>query len=406
MNTTLSSTLVLPTQATACVFSTDAKHLAVGSDDGSVRLYKPPESKVRKAVRGLGISISSILFCGTGDDEDKLDIWIASGKSIYRFDLGSSESTNKMILTRSDAPLAKDVGQDDEDVINQIALSANHAYLACTTDIGGVYVLDTSSSSIEVSKMKTSHESIAWTASFIPDRPSELLTGGYDCALLLHDFKLRTRLARFDIVPSPALAPGISSLPPFITALALSSQGAVAAGTADGRIWIGLGGMKSTQSESSKKNKAKVKRNRKWGGLNEEEGLFVKIGESLIAGLQFITSDTLLSCTVSGKLELHRLTSNLSSSSNSRRGDVPPGGLQTICSAQPSCVKVDVLTSTAHTLVDNQEPKFVATFAIAGLHADKKRGAVELWHLRTCQSSDNLNPIIDTVEPGGKIEES
>ncbi|KAL5511180.1 hypothetical protein ACEPAH_4395 [Sanghuangporus vaninii] len=404
MSTTLSSTLVLPSQATACVFSTDAKHLAVGSDDGSVRLYKPPESKVRKAVRGFGASISSILFCGPGDDEDKLDVWIASGKSVYRFDFGSSESTNKMILTRSDASLAKDVGQDDEDVINQI--SANHAYLACTTDTGGVYVLDTSSSSVEVSKMKTSHESIAWTASFIPDRPSELLTGGYDCALLLHDFKLRTLLARFDVAPSPALAPGISSLPPFITALTLSSQGAVAAGTADGRIWVGLGGVKSTQSELSKKNKVKVKRSRKWGGLNGEEGFFIKIGESLIAGLQFITPDTLLSCTVSRKLELHRLSSNLSSSSRSRQGDMPPGALQTICSAQSRCAKVDILTSSSHRLLENQEPEIVVMFAIAGLHADKKRGAVELWHLHTCSSNDNPNPAIDTVEPGGKLEES
>ncbi|KAL5489846.1 hypothetical protein ACEPAI_4678 [Sanghuangporus weigelae] len=398
MNTTLSSTLVLSTQATACVFSPDTKHLAVGSDDGSVRLYNPPESKVRKAVRGLGASISSISFCGPGDDEDKLDIWIASGKIVYRFDLASSESTNKMILTRSDASLAKDVGQDDEDVINQIVLSTNSAYLACTTDTGGVYVLDTSSSSIEVSKMKTSHESIAWTACFIPDRSSELLTGGYDCALLLHDFKLRTLLARFDVAPSPAIAPGISSLPPFITALTLSSQGAVASGTADGRIWVGLGGVKSTQSESSKKNKVKVKRRRKWGGLNEEEGFFIKVGESLITGLQFITPDILLSCTVSGKLELHRLSSNLSSSlsSSSRRSDMPPGELQPICSMQSSCAKVDVLTSTTHTLIDNQEPEIVATFAIAGLHADKKRGAVELWHLCTCLSNDSPNPTIDT----------
>ncbi|OCB86785.1 WD40 repeat-like protein [Sanghuangporus baumii] len=375
---------------------------SVQVDDGSVRLYKPPESKVQKAIRGLGASISSVLFCGRADDEDKLDIWIASGKSVYRFDLRSPESTNKMILTRSDASLAKDVGQDDEDVINQI--SANHAYLACTTDTGGVYILDTSSSSVEVSKMKTSHESIAWTASFIPDRPSELLTGGYDCALLLHDFKLRTLLARFDITPSPALAPGISSLPPFITALALSSQGAVAAGTADGRVWVGLGGVKSIQSESSRKNKSKVKRSRKWGGLNEEEGFFVKVGESLIAGLQFITPDTLLSCTVSGKLELHRLSSNLSSGSRSRQGDMPPGGLQTICSAQSRCAKVDILTSTTHRLLENQEPEIAATFAIAGLHADKKRGAVELWHLCTCPSNDNSNPVIDTQEEIEKME--
>ena len=40
---------------------------------------------------------------------------------IYRFELGSYESLNKMILMRSDATLAKDIGQDDEDVINQVS---------------------------------------------------------------------------------------------------------------------------------------------------------------------------------------------------------------------------------------------------------------------------------------------
>lgn len=41
---------------------------------------------------------------------------------IYRFELGSSESLNKMILMRSDATLAKDIEQDDEDVVNQVSL--------------------------------------------------------------------------------------------------------------------------------------------------------------------------------------------------------------------------------------------------------------------------------------------
>lgn len=55
--------------------------------------------------------------------------------------------------------------------------------------------------------MKTSHTSIAWAAVFVPDRPSELLSGGYDCALLLHDFKLRTLLARIEISKPPSSFP-------------------------------------------------------------------------------------------------------------------------------------------------------------------------------------------------------
>ncbi|EJD02384.1 WD40 repeat-like protein [Fomitiporia mediterranea MF3/22] len=391
MEAILSSTLVLPSQATTCAFSVDGLRLGVGSDDGSVRLYQPPEQKVQKAIRGLGTSVSNVLF----HTEDGKEIWVAAGKNVYRFDL----TPPKMILALSDANFTKEIGQDDEDVVNQLALSANRAYFACTTDAGSVYVLDLGSD--EVSKMKTSHDSIAWTASFIPDRPSELVTGGYDCVLFLHDFKLRTLLSRLEITPTPSLAPGISSLPPFITALALSAQGVAAIGTADGRIWVGLGGMKSlfttTGSGSGSGKKGKRNKSKKWGGLNEEDGFFVKLGESLVAGLLFVAPDTLLSCTVHGKLELHQLTRNTppssTSTSTSRRQpqDITPvGGLRSFWSGQSSLTKVDALSLSVPMKSGaggQKEGDRDAIIAVAGLHTDKKRGAVELWNVRISESA-------------------
>lgn len=51
----------------------------------------------------------------------------------------------------------------------------------------------------------------------------------------------------------------------------------MAAGTADGRIWIGAGGEKRPGS--------KKKKSRKWEGLKEDEGLSAKVAEGPVIGL-------------------------------------------------------------------------------------------------------------------------
>ncbi|PAV23878.1 WD40 domain containing protein [Pyrrhoderma noxium] len=358
------SSLLLPTHATAVTFSSNGKVLAAGSDDGSVRIYHPPETKVKSALRALGGSISNLIF----NDAEGNDLWIASGKSVLRFDLKDS----KLIYNKSDNLFSKDIGIDDEDVVNQLALSANHAYLAATTDSGGIYVLDLSSKNVSSLKMKTSHNSIAWAAAFIPDRSSELITSGYDCSLLLHDFRLGTLLAKIEFTSLPALAPGISSLPPFITAVTLSSSGTIASGTADGRIWIGFGGAKlSTSSGSGTGKKGKAKKTRKWGGLNEEEGFFTKVSDSLIADLKFVSVDSLIACTVHGRLSKHRLVFPSSSGSSNK------GGLLEEWSTQiTSYTRIDAL---AYNLNEDR-------IATAGLYVDQKRGVVELRSLRAAST--------------------
>ena len=60
---------------------------------------------------------------------------------------------------------------------------------------------------------------------------------------------------------------------------AVSSAGVVAAGTADGRIWVGTGGEKRSGSSGKKK------KSRKWEGLKEDEGLLVKVAEGPVVGL-------------------------------------------------------------------------------------------------------------------------
>lgn len=68
--------LHLPSPVVAIAFAPSAQ-LVVASDDGTVRLYHPPYSKVSKAVRNLGCEISSLAFSPGGRD-----IWVACGQRV------------------------------------------------------------------------------------------------------------------------------------------------------------------------------------------------------------------------------------------------------------------------------------------------------------------------------------
>ena len=79
---------------------------------------------------------------------------------------------------------------------------------------------------------------------------------------------------------SPPPSSGISLSPPFILSLSMSASGLIAAGTADGRVWIGGGGEKRSGVASGKK-----KRNRKWEGLKDDEAFTTKIAEGPVVAV-------------------------------------------------------------------------------------------------------------------------
>jgi hypothetical protein len=60
-----------------------------------------------------------------------------------------------------------------------------------------------------------------------------------------------------------------------VLSLSVSSTGAIAAGTADGYLVIGLGGDK----------RMSVKKTRKWGGLREDMSLSSKIADGPVVAL-------------------------------------------------------------------------------------------------------------------------
>ena len=69
----------------------------------------------------------------------------------------------------------------------------------------------------------------------------------------------------------------MSLAPPFIMSMAMTATGVLAAGTADGRLWLGFGG------EKGSKKKAK-----KWEGLDENKALLIKVAEGPIVALYVI----------------------------------------------------------------------------------------------------------------------
>jgi len=170
----------------------------------------------------------------------------------------------------------------------------NNKYLAFSTDGGTVGVVDLSTQ--QISRMKVAHNSICGSVKFIPDRTNEIISAGYDSAILHFDFMQRSVLSRFDITAAPPTT-GVSLSPPFILSLSVSPTGLVAAGTADGRLWIGSGGDKTAPHNSGKK-----KRSRKWEGLREADGLFIQVAEGPVVAVAFDSDESVVTCTLLGKL--------------------------------------------------------------------------------------------------------
>ncbi|KZP12563.1 WD40 repeat-like protein [Athelia psychrophila] len=282
-------------QQISCLAFTHSKQLITASVDGSVRLYAAGSSKVSKAIRGLNGEVASVAHVNKkGAVEGEL--WVAVEHQALLFSLDNTA----MILTQEDAVHTIPLGDHAEDALNSITLNHNASKLAWTSDEGVVGVLDLLT--LKSTRMRVKHSNIGGCVGFIPDRPSEIVSGGYDCALLHFDSTPGSLHSRFDIPAAPPES-GVSLSPPFVLSAALSSAGVIAAGTADGRVILGSAGEKLP----SKKGKG-AKRSRKWEGLKEDGIKTAKIAEGPVVAMAFIGTDMLLSCTLLGTLKLHHLS--------------------------------------------------------------------------------------------------
>lgn len=145
--------------------------------------------------------------------------------------------------------------------------------------------------------MKTKHDNVCGCVKFIPDRPRELVSGGYDKALIHFDYTQESVLSRHDISLQPTNG-SMSFSPPFILCTALSDAGVIAAGTADGHIWLGRGGVRLP---------SKGKKTRKWNGLDSERASLHKLANGPIVTIAFCNSNTLIFSTLLGNITELRL---------------------------------------------------------------------------------------------------
>ncbi|KAJ2935831.1 hypothetical protein H1R20_g1265, partial [Candolleomyces eurysporus] len=227
---TISKTFSIPAPISSLALG-HASHLFAGSDDGSLRVYDLSTDKVVKAIRNLNGEVSSII-CVKRSGSELRDAWVAHGSMISKFKLDSS----KMIQTLEDALGTISVGETEDDLVNQICSSVQ----------------------------------------FIGDRAKELVSAGYDTSVRHIDFTKDELLSEAKMDATLAEA-GVSLSPPFVVAAALSPTGVLAVGTADGRLCIFFGGEKHPSKKKAKK----------WGGLNREEMLALKVAEGPIVALAF-----------------------------------------------------------------------------------------------------------------------
>ncbi|RXW22071.1 hypothetical protein EST38_g3782 [Candolleomyces aberdarensis] len=266
-----------------------ASHLFAGSDDGSLRVYDLSTDKVVKAIRNLNGEVSSII-CVKRTGSELRDAWVAHGSMISKFKLDSS----KMIQMLDDALGTISVGETEDDLVNQVcsiphlelsvrltwlcrsklSLNGNKSHLVFGLDSGIIGIIDLTSGSLI--KLKQKHESICSSVQFIGDRAKELVSTGYDTSVRHIDFTKDELLSETKMDATLAEG-GVSFSPPFIIAAAISPTGVLAVGTADGRLCIFFGGEKHPSKKKSKK----------WGGLNREEMLALKVAEGPIVALAF-----------------------------------------------------------------------------------------------------------------------
>jgi len=274
---------IITTPSPITALASNYELLAAGSADGSIRLYSPPDVKVRKAIRGLPSEIAALVF-ERGEERRKY-LWAATGNQLRQYDT----ETEKMVLQENESSAVKMPVGSDDDVINQLVVNKTH--IGFTTDKGLVGVMDPISFSIHF--MSKKHQQLCDAVSFIPGFSRELISGGYGYKLIHHHYLYKSLLSQQDITttaPRDTTEGNVALAPPFIHCLTVSEDGILAAGTADGRLVIG-------QSKPSKKPK------KQWEGLKSDNLTAVKVADGPIVGMQWITGTRLILVTLSGILK-------------------------------------------------------------------------------------------------------
>ncbi|QRV99853.1 WD40 domain protein [Ceratobasidium sp. AG-Ba] len=344
-----------PNPFTALSFTLHGELLAGGSD-GSVRVYNLSVAAPRtlcKAIRGLPDEVSSLCTPQSDEPTGIGRVWVASGKQILLFDLDS----DKMVIDPQDA---KDVitlieeGEGGEDnVLNEIAVSKDLVAFSC--DSGAVGVWDIQAKTRKI--MKAMHSNICGTLAFVSVRPREIISGGYDSQLIHFDAPLGSVLSKLDMSMPASTSSPISLSPPFILAIAIGTDGKLAAVTADGRLIVGRGGEKARKDRGNK---------RKWKGLNPELISQYHVADGPVVGVSWTAQAEVVIASLGGQLKMFQLPE---SPTTARSVELKP-------TWATNTNRVDKVNSLAtHTTQEH-----ALRIAVGGL-ASNGRGCLEIWWL-------------------------
>ncbi|KAJ3016218.1 hypothetical protein HKX48_004160 [Thoreauomyces humboldtii] len=145
------------------------------------------------------------------------------------FDLRAGEPA---VLTSS-----TQVGAGASDDINQVAVNARGTFLASADDSGAILVTDLRTGR-PFKRLRSNHDNLATSVQFHPTKPWELWSGGMDCSLRRWDFSRGCVVDDFEM-GSPETVPAPQTVnPPFVHAVNVVSQRAVAAGLGDGSVAV------------------------------------------------------------------------------------------------------------------------------------------------------------------------
>jgi WD40 repeat protein len=207
------------------------------------------------------------LKLGTGPSQDHL-LFAAAGQDVYIFDMRKDG-----ILDRVPLSIASVIPDGEDSDINSIAIHPKGHLLAAASDDGGVHLVDLSSilpipgaprdspvntitNSSDTSiintlqqppqrisnatrRLENGHDNIASTVAFRPNPISsgDLLSGGFDCELLLWEHTNGKRKSHYHLGNSSNSPVGLN--PPWIHSVAYACGGKkVLAGSGDGSLSI------------------------------------------------------------------------------------------------------------------------------------------------------------------------